>query len=180
MMVVMVGYAWIMRPSKQQTARATLTHPTMWNSELLNHFVYERGDMRRDRHAERPGGLAVDGQLRRSLLDRQFACPRALENPVHKGSGAAVELREVLAVGHQASGLHEVALRIDRRKTMLECEPGKLVPLVQKIGIIDHAQGFDTLPVELRERLRKAVRIVRIGRCQGHAGLVCQVPRLGE
>src|SRR5215475_14769139 len=119
-----------MRPSKQQTARATLTHPTKWNSALFNYFVCERGDLRRDRHAERPGGLAVDGQLRRSLLDRQFACPRALEHTVHKGSGATVELREVLAVGHQSSGLHEVALRIDRRKTMLEGEPGELVPLV--------------------------------------------------
>ena len=47
-------------------------------------------------------------------------------------------------------------------EVVLPEDPATLVPLVQKVGILDHDQGFDTLVVELRERFRKTVRIVRI------------------
>src|SRR5438105_2471321 len=167
----MVGYAWIRSgPHSKSTGHANppykVERPSLRSAndrELFDHFVCKCVDLCRDRHAERLGGLAVDGQLRRSLLDRQLARLRALEDPVHEGSGAAVELGEILTISHQPAGLHEVAFREDRWKTMLEGEPGKLVPLVQKVGIIDHDQGFDTLVVELRERIRKTVRIVRVG-----------------
>src|SRR5262245_8146825 len=174
---------WVTRGSEAvhiTRARATLTHPTRWNSELFDHFIRKRIDLLRDRHVESPRGLAVDGQLRRSLLDRQLARLRPLEDSVHERGGTAVELGEILAIGHQPAGLHEFALREDRWKPMLEGEPGKLVPLVQKIGIIDHDQGFDTLAVELRECLGKAVWIVRISRHESYAGLLGEVSGVGK
>src|SRR5262249_59838525 len=120
--------------------------------------------LRRTCPPERRGGLAVDRQLRRDLLDRQLGRLRALENPVHEEGGVAVELRWILPVAHQSAGLHEVASGKDRWQTVPQGEPGKLLPSAQKIAVVDHDQSLCAPAGELRERIRDALRIARIGR----------------
>src|SRR5207249_4630897 len=66
----------------------------------------------RDRQAERLGCLEVDGQLElRGLLDGEIGGLGAFENLVYKLGDAAVQVREVHAVGHEPTSFHVLAER---------------------------------------------------------------------
>src|SRR5467141_1888068 len=76
-----------------------------WRGRSLNHLIRPLQERRRDRQAERLGGLHVDDQLElRGLLDGQVGGLGALEDLVHVGSGVAKKPSNVLSIGHKAPG----------------------------------------------------------------------------
>src|SRR5262252_1991729 len=112
-------------------SQSGLMHPSK-KALLVDHLVGEDVELRRDRHSERVGGLAIDHQVEfRRLLDRQVARLGALDNLVDERCGAAEEIGEVLAVAHQPAGLHVVTLREHRRQTVGEGELRELLLLSQ-------------------------------------------------
>src|SRR5262245_103417 len=74
---------------------------------------------RRDRPAERPGGLQVDGQLELGrLLDGQIAGLGALQNLVDVGSGATKQICKVRSIGHEAALSNAFTPWVDRRQSV--------------------------------------------------------------
>src|SRR5262249_15062350 len=66
------------------------------------------------------GGLEVDHQLKfRRLLDRQIAGLGTFENFVHVITSAPVFIREVPAVGHEATSLYSFSAEVHRRQPAL-------------------------------------------------------------
>src|SRR5262249_204796 len=71
---------------------------------LLNDLIRPQ-QRRRDREAERFGGLEVDDELELcGLFDGQIGWLGALENLVDVRRSAPKEIRNVRSIGHQASG----------------------------------------------------------------------------
>src|SRR5499427_3127974 len=98
-------HVWLLRIVRASTAPTSMALPCRWRSRpqhqkrtlcsaanysLFDHLVGEDVELRRDRHAERVGGLAIDHQVEfRRLLDRQVAGLGAFEDLVDVRGGAA-------------------------------------------------------------------------------------------
>src|SRR5262245_11744813 len=100
-------------------AKSGLTHRS--KKPLFDHLVGEDVELRRDRHAERVGGLAIDHQVEfRRLLDRQVAGLCALDNLVDERCGAAEEIEEALADGSTVPADHRQPGRAPLGKSVFE------------------------------------------------------------
>src|SRR5439155_17477767 len=87
---------------------------------LLDDLVRPEQERLRHRESERLGGLEVDDQLELGrLLDGQIPGLRTLENLVHVGGGAAVQVRKVRAIGHETPGIHSLPPRVHCRQPVL-------------------------------------------------------------
>ena len=91
-----------------------------------------------DGEAEGLRGPEVDDKLEgRGLLHRQLGGGGSLEDLIHVGGGAAEEVGQVHAVGHQASSLHKFSPVEARR----EPEPGRRV---EDLGDVDREEGVSS------------------------------------
>src|SRR5258708_14039007 len=76
--------------------------------ELLDHRIRPLQERRRDRQAERLGGLEVDDQLELGrLLDGEISRLGPLENLVDIEGGPPIVVRHVDAVRHEPAIIHE-------------------------------------------------------------------------
>src|SRR5262245_61733930 len=105
----MVRYSFLVR----------LSHPllhTGLSKRSLNYLVRPIQQRLRNYDTDLLGGLEVDHQLKfRRLLDRQIAGLGTFENFVHVISYAPVVIREVPAVGHEATSLYSFSAEVHRR-----------------------------------------------------------------
>src|SRR5215510_6066292 len=134
----------------------------------LDHLVGEDVELRRYGHSERVGGFAIDHQIEPCrLLHRQISgfCP--FENLVNERSGAAEELREVLAIAHQPAGLRVFALREYRGQADFERQFRNLPSLSEKKCVSGGDKRLHALLVELSECRLDLLRIARFHRYQG-------------
>src|SRR6185369_1551778 len=82
-------------------------------------------ERRWNREAQRPGGLAADGQLElRGLLDRKVARFRTLEDPIDVRGRSLIEVRVARSVAQQSSDVHVLLGRKNRRQPVLRGELG--------------------------------------------------------
>src|SRR6266567_3783889 len=82
---------------------SSVRSPVCWN-RLLDHFVRPPQQRRRDRQAERLGGLQINDELeRRHLLDRYLADLRPPQNLVDGLGQQSAGFAGVKAVGHEAA-----------------------------------------------------------------------------
>src|SRR5499427_1980640 len=101
-------------------SQSGLMHPSK-KALLVDHLVGEDVELRRDRHSERVGGLAIDHQVEfRRLLDRQVARLGALDNLVDERCGAAEEIEEALADGSTVPADHRQPGRAPLGKSVFE------------------------------------------------------------
>src|SRR6516225_2593550 len=127
-----------------------LMHRSKWH--VYSMTVGEDVKLRRDREAERVGGLAVDHEMEpRGLLDRQLGGPRALENLVHIGGGAVKEIGKVLAIAHQPAGENILAQCEHRRQTVTEREFGNSLHLPKENSILRNHDRWHALCRECSE-----------------------------
>src|SRR5260370_20094871 len=92
-------------------AAAAPATSVMNSRRSFDNLVGEDVQLRRDRHPERVGCLAIDDQLeQRRLLNRQVGGPGALENFVDVACGAPVELRQTFPLTHQSRPLRAFTL----------------------------------------------------------------------
>src|ERR1700730_13201467 len=88
-------------------------------AHLFDHLVGEDVELRRDHYPESVGGLTIDHQVEFGrLLDRQVAGLCTLENLVDERRGATEKIEEVLAIAHQPTSLHVIALWEHGRQTV--------------------------------------------------------------
>src|SRR5262249_56824051 len=86
---------------RKVSKRNKLREQKAWNS--LNQRISLCDEERRNFETERLGGLEIDHQLELGgLLDRQVGGLRTLENLVHVGSGAPIQISKVRSIGHEA------------------------------------------------------------------------------
>src|SRR5258708_31894537 len=72
----------------------------------LDHPIRPLQERRRDRQAERLGGLEVDHQFELGrLLDGEVNWFRALEDLIHEGGRAPKQVSNVRSIGHEATGI---------------------------------------------------------------------------
>src|SRR5262245_29583114 len=99
----------------------------------LEHLVGEDVELRRDGYPESIGGLTIDHQMEFGrLLDRQVAGLCALENLVDERRGATEEIEEVLAIAHQPTSLHVIALWEHGRQTVRTRDFSNTLALLQE------------------------------------------------
>src|SRR5262245_28772055 len=125
--------------------------PVRRNSKirLVDHLVGEDVELRRDRHAERVGGLAIDHQVEfRRLLDRQVAGLGAFEDLIHIRRGAAEKIGKVLAVAHQPARHHVFPLPEHRRQPICQREFGNSPTLSEENSV---ARYYERLHPRLGE-----------------------------
>src|SRR3989344_3901740 len=86
---------------------------------LTNDFIGAQQQLRRNREAERSGGLEVDHELELGrLFHGKVAGFGALENLVNIDGGTAVHDRHVNPVGHEAAGLGELLVEVNSWKAV--------------------------------------------------------------
>src|SRR5437773_1162194 len=94
---------------------------------LLDHFIRPPQQRRRDRQAERLGGLEVDDQLEFGrLLHGEIGGLRAFQDLVDVLGRSTVQLTSIPTVRHQSSHLHPFPGLVHRRKPELRREVGNL------------------------------------------------------
>lgn len=92
----------------------------MCSARLLDHLIRQDEERRGERDPERLHRLAVEDQLElHGLLHGQVGRFRALEELVHVPGGAPVEVHQARGIGHEPSGVHEVALLRHHREPVL-------------------------------------------------------------
>src|SRR5215475_15867401 len=92
-------------------------------ARLFDHLVGEREQHRRNRQAERLGGLQIDDEIEfNRLLDRQIGRLRSAQNPVNITSGAPELVNKVYSIGHQTSRFNIVTRAVHRRQSSVECQ----------------------------------------------------------
>src|SRR5262245_54253121 len=102
----------------------------MLAAPLLDHLIGSGEDRRRDGQPEGFGGLEVDDELELGrLLDRQIGGLGTLENLVHVNGSAPVEVKNVRAIRHEATGV-DMELQGEHRRQVAPCrEPCNLLSL---------------------------------------------------
>src|SRR5215468_4820530 len=91
-----------------------------WQRQLLDDLVRPRQHRRRDREAERLGGLEVDHQLElRRLLDRKVSGLGTLEDLVDVEGGALRQTAQIRSIRHQAPGVDEQSTSKRRGQSVL-------------------------------------------------------------
>src|ERR1700741_1366289 len=86
---------------------------------LVDQVVRSQQEGGRNREAERPGGLAVEGQLElRGLLDRELAGLGALEDAIDVAGCPLVEVRIARAVAAEPADVYVLLRREDRRQAV--------------------------------------------------------------
>src|SRR5262249_28440019 len=109
------------------------TYAPQQTTLLFDHLVGEDVELRRDRYPESVGGLTIDHQVEFGrLLDRQVARLCALENLVDERRGATEEIEEVLAIAHQPTSLHVIALWEHGRQTVRKRKFSNTLALLQE------------------------------------------------
>jgi hypothetical protein len=87
---------------------------------LFNHLVGELLQLQRHFDAERLGGLEVEGEDELDgPLYRQVAGLGSLQNLVHIGCGASVQVGIAWSVEHQAANLNQLTISIDPWQALL-------------------------------------------------------------
>src|SRR2546427_12236157 len=105
---------------------------------LLDHLVRQDQERWWHRDPERLGGLEIDDQLElHRLLDGQVSGLAALQNLVHVGGGAPVEIGVIRAVAHEAASLRDLPPPEHRRQPV-------------RYGQLGHALGYALVTEELR------------------------------
>jgi hypothetical protein len=107
-------------------------------ASLINHLIRPRQQRCRNCKAEGLGGLHVDDQLEfRRLLNGQVAGPGTLDDLIHVGRGAPIEIGNIWPVRREAAGVDIDLERVDGR------EPVPRGQLNQRRGSLSNA-GVDT------------------------------------
>src|SRR4030095_4996282 len=102
---------------------------------LLDHLIRPRQQRRRDRQAERLGGLEVDDQLELGgLLDRKVSRLRPLENAIDIARHAPVHVREAYAVGHEAAVADVFSELVHGRQTVARSQVDEKTPVCVEEG----------------------------------------------
>src|SRR5438105_1806077 len=102
----------------------------MHRSKVLSfdHLVGKREQRRRDRQAERPGGLQVDDHLELGRLHHwQVGRLLTSENPSEIDTGLAIAIREMRPVTDKTTRGYEFLLKIDRWQGMKCRQRDKLI-----------------------------------------------------
>src|SRR5438445_725287 len=95
--------AWSIRRSRQQ--HGGVGHVS--RAWLLDDPVGPQQERRRDRQAERLGGLKINDELQfGGLLDGEIRGLGALEDLVHEGGSLSVRLTKAWRIRHEAASLH--------------------------------------------------------------------------
>src|SRR5262249_118521 len=138
---------------------------------LFDHLIGEDVELRRDRYPESVGGLTIDHQVEFGrLLDRQVAGLCTLENLVDKRRGATEEIEEVLAIAHQPTSLHVIALWKHGRQTVHKCKRGNALALLQEYCVRSHHDRLHAVRDECGECIFRFPRVARFHRYERKAG----------
>src|SRR5262245_17460544 len=93
--------------------------------QSLDYLICETKKRGRNRETECFSGLEVDDKVEFGrLLDWNVGGLGALQNLVHMGGGAPVQIRTPRTIGHQAARLRELGCAVDCRQTALQCKLG--------------------------------------------------------
>src|SRR5712691_11358073 len=118
----------------------------------LNHLICAQENRARDREAEHLGSLEVDNEVERGgLLDRQRGGLRALEDLVHVGGRAPLQLKSVRTINHETAGLHVLPQAIYRWQATLHRKLSDLSYLIRENGVRENHQPARLLPGHRRE-----------------------------
>ena len=99
-------------------------------------------EQRRNRQAERFGGLEIDDQLELGrLLHRQIARFGTLEYPSDVNAGLAEGSGDTRSKADQAAGRDEFTERIDRRNGMARCQRRELLDPAAEERIADDGRA---------------------------------------
>src|SRR5215472_5925586 len=110
-------------------------HGSVWPRQSLNHPIRSLQQRGRHREAERLGGLEVDDEFELAgLLDRKVGGLRALEDFVHEGGSAPLQVKRAWAIKHKTAGLRVLAHPIYRGQAPLRRELCDLSSLIRKYG----------------------------------------------
>src|SRR5207237_8277142 len=97
--------------------------------------------------AELLGNIDVDDQLEGGrLLHWQVARPRALENFVYVGRGAALDVGHIRAVGQKRPDLHQPTRHADEDESILQTSIPDPMPLQRNEPGADDDEGLGPLP----------------------------------
>src|SRR5512143_479410 len=122
-------------------------------------------ERRRNRQAERLGGLQVDKQFESGrLLDRKIARVRASQDLIDVDGGTMVVADEIRRIGHQTAGPHMVLLPIHCRQTTRCRKICDSCPLLDEHYVHEYENCSGPL---LGHRRKGAVDLPRAARLQG-------------
>src|SRR5258706_4015260 len=126
--------------------RCQLLTTFVWAPSLLDHLIRPQQQRRRDREAERLGGLQVDDQLElRGLLYGQIAGLGALEDFIDVACGAPVESGTVVAIGHETTVSREEILDVYPGQLVLGGERQQSGPMNHEYALDRREEPFDAL-----------------------------------
>src|SRR5258707_111956 len=126
-------------PDPCKRPKAGMTAP---RKALFDDLIRALQERRRDRQAERLGGLEVDHEVElRRLLDRQIARPGAPKDLVNVPGEATQHVGIINRVGHQSANVDERGLRIHGRQTILRDELHELPTVAPEQNILDQQEG---------------------------------------
>src|SRR5262245_50950336 len=144
--------------------------PVRWSVRLdgarsLDHLIRPRQHCGRDRQPELTGGLEVDDQLELArLLDRQVGGLRALEDLVHEGRRAALQIEIVCPINHETVSLYVLRYPMHRRQARLRGTVCDLFAQIQaEDGVIEDHERVRSFP---GHRSEGAVELLRAPRLQ--------------
>jgi hypothetical protein len=104
------------------------------------------------------------------LLDRQVAGLCTLENLVDKRRGATEEIEEVLAIAHQPTSLHIIALWEHGRQTVRKRKFSNTLALLQEDCVRSHYDRLHAVRDECGECIFRFLRVARFHRYEQKAG----------
>src|SRR5215472_10962222 len=136
------------RAKSCRSSRVTCPSAANWNSQkrLVDSFVCPQQNWLRDLQPERFRRPKIHHQLElRRLLDGQVSGPGALEDLVHVGCCAPVEVREACPIGHETTDLRVLPVRVHRRQTVLVRELRDADPLAREDWIEKDHERMGTL-----------------------------------
>src|SRR5262249_36237348 len=148
---------------------------------LLDDLICPLQRRRRNGQPKRLGGLEVDDEVELAgLLDRKVGGLRALEDFVHEGGSAPLQVKRAWAIKHKTAGLRVLAHPIYRGQAPLRRELCDLSSLIRKYGVRENHERTRPLPGHRGEGTVDLLGIPRLQSLKPHPQGPCGSLRLSQ